>query len=102
MNNRYKIPAHLTNPITGNTIYFDYAKIIEADEEPINEKIVKEYKEKMKEFDDIAIKELGEIPQVAKDYINLTYGDPEFNRKFNELFNRKSNEFYHKASGEEK
>lgn len=94
MTNKYKIPAHLTNPITGNTIYFDYAKIIEADEEPINEKIVKECKEKMKEFDDIAIKELGEIPQVAKDYINLTYGDPEFNRKFNEL--------YHKASGEEK
>lgn len=86
MTNKYKIPAHLTNPITGNTIYFDYTKIIEADEEPINEKIIKEWKEKMKEFDDIAIKELGEIPQVAKDYFRLSYGDPEFNRKFNEAY----------------
>ena len=51
MTNKYKIPAHLTNPITGNTIYFDYAKIIEADKEPIDEEVVKELKEKMKELE---------------------------------------------------
>lgn len=51
MNKNYKVPAHLTNPVTGNTIYFDYAKIIEADNEPIDEEVVKELKEKMKELE---------------------------------------------------
>ena len=45
----FKIPASITNPVTGDTIKFDYTKILEADEKPINKEAIREWVKRIKE-----------------------------------------------------
>lgn len=47
--------SKLTNSLTGETIEFDYNKVIEADEAPINYDAIKQFKEDVKKVEQCII-----------------------------------------------